>query len=101
MLPVRHPDRLQTRCGLGGTATLSRCFSRSIMKNASETVLPAPTVIDSLATPQQHAALWQACMEKRWYFGNYSVSQAGSIPFWKMDLDGDPATAALWAHARR
>lgn len=45
--------------------------------------------------------VWQAVQAKRWYFGNQSVTGQEAVPFWKMDLDGDPAGARLWEAARR
>jgi len=38
-------------------------------------------------------------MSKHWYFGPPS-REGSSSPFWKMDLEDDPATRALWEHAR-
>lgn len=54
-------------------------------------------IIENLASPELHRAVWAACMEKRWYFGNESATgDTGTITFWKMDLDGIPALDALW-----
>jgi SM-20-related protein len=44
-------------------------------------------------------ALWEACLDKRWYFGNQSNEQ-GAVPFWKMDLDDCAAAVQVWEHAR-
>jgi hypothetical protein len=57
-------------------------------------------VIQKLAPPELHTAVWNACMEKRWYFGNQSVTATPGLPFWKMDLDGDAAITALWNRAK-
>ena len=35
-------------------------------------------------------------MEKRWYFGNQSLTEAGGLPFWKMDLDAVLPAIELW-----
>ena len=61
---------------------------------------PLIRVIQRLAPPELRDEVWRACMEKRWYYGNQSATDQGGIPFWKMDLDGDPAVARLWEHAR-
>ena len=61
---------------------------------------PPPRVIENVAPAPVHAAVWGECMEKRWYYGNFSVSQQGAVPFWKMDLDDSAPTSALWQHAQ-
>lgn len=61
---------------------------------------PLIRVIPRLAPRELHEAVWQACMQKRWYFGNQSVDENPGLPFWKMDLDGDPAVTRLWQHAK-
>ena len=55
--------------------------------------------IETLLTSELHAAMWEVCCSKRWYFGNYSVTSA-EPGFWKMDLDGDPVVDAAWNNAR-
>jgi len=65
-----------------------------------QTNLPPPRVINNLAPEPIHAALWKSCTGKGWYYGNFSVAQPGTVPFWKLDLDHDPAADALWNHAR-
>lgn len=58
-------------------------------------------IIEKLAPGDLHQAVWTACMEKRWYFGNQSnTGDDGALPFWKMDLDGVPAVDQLWQHSR-
>jgi hypothetical protein len=57
-------------------------------------------VIERLASDALHLSVWQACMEKRWYFGNQSVTEQAAIPFWKMDLDHVPALDQLWQQSR-
>jgi hypothetical protein len=57
-------------------------------------------VIERLAPDALHLSVWQACMEKRWYFGNQSVTEQAAIPFWKMDLDHVPALDQLWQQSR-
>lgn len=61
---------------------------------------PFLRVIQRLAPPELHKAVWQACLQKRWYFGNQSVTGEAGLPFWKMDLDDDEAVARLWEHSR-
>lgn len=61
---------------------------------------PLIRVIPKLAPPELHKAVWRSCMQKRWYFGNQSVTEDAGIPFWKMDLDGDPAVTRLWQHSQ-
>jgi hypothetical protein len=62
--------------------------------------LTPPRIIESLAPAPVHEAVWKTCVGKGWYYGNFSVSQRGNVPFWKMDLDDDAATKALWDCAR-
>jgi hypothetical protein len=57
-------------------------------------------VIQDFATPALHAEVWQACMAKRWYYGNQSEGGRRAIPFWKMDLDGVEPVQRLWQGAR-
>ena len=61
---------------------------------------PLIRIIRKLAPPDLHAGVWQACMAKRWYFGNQSVIGAPGLPFWKLDLDGERAVTALWELAQ-
>jgi hypothetical protein len=61
---------------------------------------PLLRIVAGLAPAELHAAVWKACMEKRWYFGNTSTEEENAgIPFWKMDLEDDPAVTRLWRHA--
>jgi SM-20-related protein len=55
--------------------------------------------VPDVAPEELRRALWEACLEKRWYFGNLSNEQ-GAIPFWKMDLDACEAATHVWEHAR-
>lgn len=55
--------------------------------------------IPTLAPPQLHREVWNACQEKRWYFGNESIPGGVGVPFWKMDLDDSGAVTQLWEHA--
>jgi hypothetical protein len=57
---------------------------------------PFLRIIPRLAPKELQEAVWKACMEKRWYFGNQSVDGVAGLPFWKMDLDGDDAVSKLW-----
>jgi len=44
--------------------------------------------------------VWEATQGKQWYFGNQSVVEQASVPFWKMDLDGSAPVTQLWEHAK-
>lgn len=55
--------------------------------------------IPALAPGELQREVWNACQEKRWYFGNQST-EATALPFWKMDLDGCTPVTRLWDHAR-
>lgn len=58
-------------------------------------------ILENLAPAELHLAVWAACMEKRWYFGNESnAGDPGAIPFWKMDLDGAAPLLDLWQHVK-
>ncbi|OGA13914.1 MAG: hypothetical protein A3D95_11235 [Betaproteobacteria bacterium RIFCSPHIGHO2_12_FULL_69_13] len=71
------------------------------MSEARAAAAPLIRVIPRLAPPELHKAVWEACTQKRWYFGNQSVTADAGIPFWKMDLDGDAAVGRLWTHAKQ
>lgn len=52
-------------------------------------------VMNNLVPEDMREALWTRCMSKNWYFG--PPSRVGSrSPFWKMDLDDDPAVQRFW-----
>lgn len=55
--------------------------------------------LPDLATKELHRQVWEACLVKRWYFGNQSLSDV-AVPFWKMDLEGSEPVTRLWEHAR-
>ena len=58
-------------------------------------------IIENLAPADLHQAVWAACSEKRWYFGNESnAGDTTALPFWKMDLDGVAPVEALWRHVQ-
>jgi hypothetical protein len=57
-------------------------------------------IMDQLAPPELHRAVWEACMAPRWSFGNRSIDVQSSRPFWKMDMDGVEAATRLFEHAR-
>ena len=66
-------------------------------------------IFDGFATKELHLAVWRACMERRWYFGNSSVKSAKDqskademaiIFFWKMDLDGVEPVTQLWENSK-
>ncbi len=59
---------------------------------------PSPTlieVLEDIGSEALRAEAWAAVSQKRWFFGNKSVGK-GEPAFWKMDLNGDAATNALW-----
>ncbi len=56
-------------------------------------------VLDDFASPESHTAAWTTCSGKGWYFGHGSHAD-DDLPFWKMDLEQQPAFAALWEQAR-
>jgi hypothetical protein len=53
---------------------------------------------DELAPQDIHDDVWRACMSNTWYFGQ--ISRNGGLPFWRMDLDDNPAIKRLWDHAK-
>lgn len=55
-------------------------------------------VLDGVFATELCERAVQAVAQKRWYFGNSSVGE-GEPGFWKMDLDGDADTDALWTAA--
>jgi SM-20-related protein len=55
--------------------------------------------LPELAPEPLRRDLWEACIEKRWYFGNVSVGGT-AVPFWKMDLDDCAAATRVWEHAK-
>jgi len=55
---------------------------------------------DDFVDAETRARVWQACSEKRWYFGNTSVGPSDP-GFWKMDLEGVPAVDALWSAGKQ
>jgi SM-20-related protein len=60
---------------------------------------PVLEVLDALVPPELHAAAWTACGASRWKFGHGS-HESDSLPFWKLELDGDPAIAEIWERVR-
>jgi len=54
-------------------------------------------VVDAFVPSALHQAVWAACSEKRWYFGNQSGPAESALPFWKMDLEGVDAVDRLWS----
>jgi SM-20-related protein len=64
--------------------------------NPSEPVLE---VIDELVPTELHAAAWEICAGKGWYFGHGSHAGDWSR-FWKMDLDGEAVFNAIWEQVR-
>jgi SM-20-related protein len=60
---------------------------------------PILEVLEELAPAELHARACDVCRGKGWYFGHGS-HEGDSLPFWKMDLEGDPALDAIWQGAR-
>lgn len=60
---------------------------------------PILEVLEELAAAELHARACDVCRGKGWYFGHGS-HEGDSLPFWKMDLEGDPALDAIWQGAR-
>jgi SM-20-related protein len=60
---------------------------------------PILEVIEELAPAELHTRACAVCQGAGWYFGNIS-HQADSLPFWKMDLDGDAVFEEVWKLAR-
>jgi SM-20-related protein len=56
-------------------------------------------VLDDAVPAELHAAAWTVCTGARWAFGHRSHDERAP-PFWKMDLDGEPAFDAVWAALR-
>lgn len=56
-------------------------------------------LIDHLVPDDLFAEACAVCAGKGWYFGNLSTDEH-AMPFWKMDLDGNPAFDAIWQAAR-
>ena len=59
---------------------------------------PLLQIIENLVPTELHAEAWKACMARRWYFGQ--ASREGGLPFWKLDLDGDPTFDSVWQDIR-
>ena len=60
---------------------------------------PVLTVLPALLPQALQEAVWALMQRPCWLFGN--VSMVGrSLPFWKMDLDGEPLLEAAWRHAQ-
>jgi SM-20-related protein len=60
---------------------------------------PILEVLEELAPAELHARACDVCRGKGWYFGHGS-HEGDSLPFWKMDLEGDAAFDAIWQGAR-
>lgn len=60
---------------------------------------PILALLPALLPEDLQRAAWELCQRPQWLFGN--VSTVGrSLPFWKMDLDGEPIMEAVWRHAQ-
>lgn len=57
-------------------------------------------VLADLLPPALHEAAWEVCQRPRWGLGFVSKTDAPSLPFWHMDLDGEAAIDAAWQHAQ-
>jgi len=60
---------------------------------------PMLTVLPTLLPSDLHLAIWTLTQRPGWLFGNVSVA-GRSLPFWKMDLDGEPLLESAWRHAQ-
>lgn len=65
----------------------------------SETRSELIELIDRLAPDELFAAACGVCAGTGWYFGNLSTDEH-AMPFWKMDLEGNPVFDAIWEAAR-
>ena len=60
---------------------------------------PLLNLLPALLPAELQQAVWELTQRPCWLFG--TVSMVGrSLPFWKMDLDGEPVMAAAWRHAQ-
>ena len=50
---------------------------------------PMLAVLPSLLPVELQGEIWARCQRPAWLFGNVSVA-GRALPFWKMDLDGEP-----------
>jgi SM-20-related protein len=57
-------------------------------------------ILDGIAPMDLHRAVWDACMQPTWMFGNRSTEGESGRPFWKMELGGVEAIDRLFAHVR-
>lgn len=71
-----------------------------MVTSSKQITITAPRILDRLAPPELHAEIWQACMAKRWYFGNQSVTVGTGLQFWKMDLEDSEPVSRLWERSR-
>ena len=60
---------------------------------------PMLAVLPSLLPVELQGEIWARCQRPAWLFGNVSVA-GRALPFWKMDLDGEPVLEAAWRHAQ-
>lgn len=60
---------------------------------------PLLSLVPALLPAALHEALWALTQRPCWLFGNVSTV-GGSLPFWKMDLDGEELVERAWQHAR-
>lgn len=65
----------------------------------TETKTDLIEIIDGLASAELFAKACEICEGTGWYFGNIS-SDDHAMPFWKMDLDGNPVFDAIWQAAQ-
>jgi hypothetical protein len=63
-----------------------------------------PVVIDNCVPLELHKDLWATCQSPNWYFGhlpNYTDDPEAHLPpWWRMDLDGNPAADAVWRYVQ-
>ena len=60
---------------------------------------PILEIIEDLLPADLHARACEVCRGKAWYFGHGS-HEADSLPFWKMDLDGNAVFDEIWNRVR-
>jgi len=60
---------------------------------------PLLEIIEDLLPTDLHARACEVCRGKAWYFGHGS-HEADSLPFWKMDLDGNVVFDEIWSAVR-
>jgi SM-20-related protein len=60
---------------------------------------PILEIIEDLVSADLHSRACDVCRGKSWYFGHGS-HEGDSLPFWKMDLDGNAVFDEIWSGVR-